>query len=297
MKKILFATTALVASAGIASADISYSGSASAGVGSQAGAKAVAYNFADFGVAMSAEASNGLKFGANVSMTIGEKYDIGDFEVDGTQAGTFDFDGIFVEFGGSKLTIDQGAIDNLYDGDFTSHDLMFEQSTGSFSVAMTVDAAVSTPSADADEIAQNGAAANSAQFSFKVGYAANGIALTLKGDNNNGNLNADVNYTTGALKVGAAMDQQGNGNDETKVYGEYTTGGVKMTASAVTGKVGGLDWDLGATYTMNSMSVSASFDEASAWDLAGTYDFGGGLSAVAGAKSDNSFYAGLTMKF
>ncbi|MDX1782410.1 MAG: porin, partial [Thalassovita sp.] len=89
MKTILFATTALVASAGIAAADISFSGSAEAGIaqglwdddGDSATARVEitdVYSFAKLVATMSGESDNGISFGASIDATAGFKYDTGD---------------------------------------------------------------------------------------------------------------------------------------------------------------------------------------------------------------------------
>src|SRR6056297_1358365 len=78
MKKILFATTALVASAGIASAEVALSGYAELGVfenqnGTGDGfsgdaTKAQVFSDIDVTFSMSGEADNGLTFGASIDL-------------------------------------------------------------------------------------------------------------------------------------------------------------------------------------------------------------------------------------
>lgn len=70
MKKILFATTALVATAGAASAEIALSGSAEMGIvgGSRYGDVTQFHTDIDVTFTMSGEADNGLTFGANIDL-------------------------------------------------------------------------------------------------------------------------------------------------------------------------------------------------------------------------------------
>ncbi len=275
MKNILFATTALVASAGVAAADVSFSGSAGAGVFNDdaAGTNGV-YSFAKLSVAMTGEADNGIKFGADLSVTAGNKFDTGDFEDDGAASGIVGFDGAYVEFGGAKLKFKQEGIDDLYDDDY-SHDIQFDYSTGGFSISTTVD--------DSDT-------AGESQYSYKLAYSTNGITATLTGNDLTDNQKIDINYKADAYKVGIEYNLDG---DVTKVYGEYTTNGFTVNANYATND----DWDFGVKYAANGITVAASTDESDAWELTGSYDLGGGLSAVAGYNASNDYYAGLAMKF
>ena len=84
MKKLLIASTALVATAGMASADITISGHAAAGIhsGLDAGASADGiYSHAGVDFAMSGATDNGISFSASVNIDAGTEVDSGDFEL------------------------------------------------------------------------------------------------------------------------------------------------------------------------------------------------------------------------
>ena len=74
MKKILFATTALVASAGLASAEVSISGSAEMGLFSVQGTTDASnadlqfHNDVDINFSLSGESDGGLSFGGSVDL-------------------------------------------------------------------------------------------------------------------------------------------------------------------------------------------------------------------------------------
>ena len=71
MKKILFATTALVATAGYAAADITVSGGANMGVKYQedrAGGETYTYTELDFGINASGTTDSGIEFGASIDL-------------------------------------------------------------------------------------------------------------------------------------------------------------------------------------------------------------------------------------
>ncbi len=78
MKNLLIATTALVATAGVAAADVSLSGAANFGVinNGDAGADTFMYNNVSVTAAMSGETDGGLTFGASLSMRSGNDVDL-----------------------------------------------------------------------------------------------------------------------------------------------------------------------------------------------------------------------------
>ncbi|KUF11071.1 porin [Pseudoponticoccus marisrubri] len=110
MKKILFATTALVATAGAASAEIALSGSAEIGI---LGGSDFIYETTQFHTdidvtfTMTGEADNGLTFGAKVDLD--ENGAFGNT----TQGG----ETYFVAFGGARL--DMGDVDGAFDAALT----------------------------------------------------------------------------------------------------------------------------------------------------------------------------------
>ncbi len=71
MKKVLFATTALVASAGFAAADVSLKGSAEMGIVGGDGIETQFHTDIDVTFTMSGETDNGLTFGASVDLDEG----------------------------------------------------------------------------------------------------------------------------------------------------------------------------------------------------------------------------------
>jgi outer membrane protein OmpU len=78
MKNILFATTALVATAGIASADVSLSGAANVGIinNGTAGAQDMMYQNISITATGAGETDGGLTFGATLTMRAGDDVDL-----------------------------------------------------------------------------------------------------------------------------------------------------------------------------------------------------------------------------
>ena len=288
MKKILFATTALVASAGVAAADISVSGSAAMGLyGDEAQAApndSGVYSMMKVVITGSGTADNGMTFGASIDASAGEDYDRGDFEYDGAESGTFGLGAVHVASGGLKITVDQDGIDDLSDDD-NSHDIQIDYSMGDFSVSVTNDV-------DGD----NGNGTPS-EFSYKAGFSMAGISVTVSGNDVDDSTAIDLGYTVSdALGLTAHLDQNG-GDQETKVGMSYDMGAVGLTASYAMYDTADDDWDLGISYSEGAMSVSASTDEESDWELSGSYDLGGGLSAEGGMNADSDYYLGVAMSF
>ena len=290
MKKILFATTALVASAGVAAADISVSGSAAMGLyGDERGALAAAdqsgvYSMMKVVITGSGTADNGMTFGASIDASAGEDYDRGDFEYDGAESGTFGLGAVHVATGGLKITVDQDGIDDLSDDD-NAHDIQIDYSMGDFSVSVTNDV-------DGDNT--NG---TPSEFSYKAGFSMAGISVTVSGNDVDDSTAIDLGYTVSdALGLTAHLDQNG-GDQETKVGMSYNMGAVGLTASYAMYDTADDDWDLGISYSEGAMSVSASTDEESDWELTGSYDLGGGLSAEGGMNADSDYYLGVAMSF
>lgn len=277
MKKFLIATTALVASAGFAAADVSFSGAAGAGVASEAGGDADVYSFVDLDVTMSGESDNGIEFGATIDTTTGFKYDIGDFEFDGAQNGTFGLGSIFIKTGGATLTFDREGIDDLYDGDLDSHDVQFDYAAGDFSASLTYDL---NSTADAE-------------YSYKFAYAAGAISASLTGNDLSDNMVLDLGYTVNdMISVGLEHDL-GGGTDVTTLSLDYASNGISAGVEFDTADA----WSLSLGYSMDAIAINAETDNDSEWEVTGSYDFGGGLSLVGGINHEESYYAGLTMSF
>ncbi len=275
MKKVLFATTALVASAGIAAAgEIDFAATGGAGVASEAGADAFIYGFAELDVLMSGEADNGLTFGAKIDIDAGRKYDIGDFEDDGTKGGV-GFGDFWLAFGGAKLSFDDDGKDDLYDdGVSDDHDIQFDFSKAGFMMSLTMDAE-----------------AAASEFSYKLAYTTGGFTGTLTGNDLADNMELHLMYAMNNYSFFVAHDFL---PAETTIGGSATFNAVTVGAEF---NIDNDDWEISVAYAENGLSIAASTDQDDEWELAGSYDLGGGLSAVAGVKYDDSFYLGVAASF
>ena len=121
-KRILLTTTSLVLAAGVAQADVSFSGTAGVALIDDNGASARRHvydmffeSYYDFDITASAESDNGVSVSVGFDMGAGNKIDYNDddeLEAQGNSVGDAD---VAVSYAGWTLTVDQAGIDNLFD--------------------------------------------------------------------------------------------------------------------------------------------------------------------------------------
>lgn len=305
MKKILFATTALVATAGVAQAEIALSGSAEMGiVGGDIYANTQFWTDVDVTFTMTGEADNGLTFGAVV-----------DLDENGAFAGTTQGgETIHIAYGAAKLTM--GDTDGAFDAaltevgiggsiadDHTAHvgyngnaglDGFYDGQIATFSYAFNDFTAYL--SAEVDD--------------FGVGDPVWGLGFKYSGDLGGLTLGVGLGYqTTDFLGtdvsiVGLSLDTTfGNGLQAIINYSSLEAGGTNVWDH----------WALGLGYSMNALTIGANYGvydygggfEDTGFGLAVDYDLGGGLEVQFGYGSSNpaigadfdSYSLGLAMSF
>jgi len=304
MKKVLFATTALVATAGVAQADVSLSGAANFGVvnnGTDAGMDN-AYNNASITATMSGASDNGLTFGASMTVRVGDDVDldVGDLgDNDADNDGDIDalsdtsFGNIFVSGAFGTLTFDRGGIDNLMNDDF-SHDIQYGYSAGGWTIGLT---------ADIDN--NDGAYADGEEWSASIGYSMDALTVTLKTDDSgesdttvsyaiNDMLTATLNYDTDGQTVNGATEA------ETTVTVAYAADGLSASLSLLDDDDD--SWAVSLGYTMGALTLGAALGEDgdgddTEMDLTASYDLGGGLSLKAATNETGAFFVGGAMSF
>ena len=276
MKKVLLTTTALVMTAGVAAAEVSFSGEAGIAFVDDNGASDatrtgmfVASHY-DLNVAVSATAANGLSMSAGFDMGSGEKIDYNDddvLEVQGAAVGNAD---VAVSYNGWTLTVDQEGIDNLFDDTQADDDLMISGSMGGISVAVTSDL----------EESHN---------SYKLGMSLGGAALTLTGTNDDDAggdaTGVSVSYPMGDLTLSASVsDESNDAEDDTSVGLTYAMDAMTVSYTSIkpgsTGSLGD-EWDLKLSYSAGAMSASIAVDEADATTMIAEYDLGGATAFAA----------------
>ena len=276
MKRILLTTTSLVLAAGVAQADVSFSGTAGVALIDDNGASVATRadmffeSYYDFDITASAESDNGVSVSVGFDMGAGNKIDYNDDDVLEAQGNTVGDADVAVSYNGWTLTVDQGGIDNLFDDTDGAQDIQISGSIAGWSVALTSDQEGSTSS-------------------YKVGGNVGGVALTFTGTNNDdagGDATGiSASYAMGDLTVNAAMSDESNDvEDDTSVGFSYAMDALTIGYTTIKpGSDGSLgdEWDASVKYSAGGMVASFALDEADATTIIVDYALGGGASAFA----------------
>ena len=308
MKKLLLASTAIVATAGMAAADITMSGYAEIGMRDAGGAVGMEmHSDMDIGFKLSGATDNGLTFGASIDLD----------EVSNGIAST----------GGPHAVHVSGAFGTLTMGD----------TDGALDKANAEVAALTTIADDHSTHAgyNGGAGLDSGDIlRYDTTYGGFGLSASI-GQSDvavaNDVMGYGVTTSIGSVAVSAAY-QADNTQDITAVSAKTTVGGLTMTANyseatmAATPKVTGVSASivaatstavaynilavtevaainnsyehtgLGLNYTVNGVNLHANFgqydyddgSQADGYGLAANYSLGGGATVMVGYGSGNA---------
>jgi len=318
MKKLLIASTALVATAGMASADITISGHAAAGIYSGLGnknavatavpavaavadANATGYlNLATDEVPVSAETfsgdgiysnagvdftmtgatDNGISFSASVNIDAGMEVDTGDFELDGKDGGTAGLGSVSMTGAFGTLTFDDGGIENLYSDSLTNADVSYATTIGAVSLTVAHDTAAAVDSAN----------------SLSAGYTASGMAFTLTASEAKAGTSTKlaVAYALNDTVSLTGKSDQAAGAESVQTIGAKTTlNGVSVSVESANNST----WDVDLGYSAGGFALTYGVDETDGWTATATSALGGGATFAAGVDSNDSMYAGVSFAF
>ena len=271
MKKVLLATTALTLSAGFASAsdNVNITGSAEAGIFSEAGADHVTFSGIDMNFAVSGSSDNGMAFSTSVDMGSGSLLD-GFDPLDGQDA---DFGAPTITIGMEGFTVALGgnaANDNLYDDDLAGGGISVSGAAGDATFAVV------TGLAD-DE-------GTSASLGYAVGAMGISAAMTDVGDV----ASFTVSYDMGEVGIEVTSD-----DGATSSILSYTAGALSTSIEADDDS----NWDVTVSYASGAASVGFATDESDAWEATVGYDLGGGASFNAGVNEGETSYAAVGFSF
>lgn len=287
MKKILIASTALVALAGVASAEVSLSGGANFGMkydDSKKNNKATIHNELDFNLSGSGESDNGIKFGASVDFDA----DMNDQTESSYQAGKSADPEAFISFNGVTLTVgavsagdDIGGIADVgYDGigidaensALGDHDVNVKYETGN----LTFMASYGSNTEDYGV----GVEGSFNQMSFALGHSRDNSAKQEV-------THLTLGYAFNAVKTNVYVEQ-------------LSTKGAKDQTN----------YGLDVSYTANDLTVTfaamaGDFQKDTNYGIGASYDLGGGLAIAGGigsvqdtaTKTKTVADLGVTMKF
>ena len=320
MKKVLFASTALVAFSGAAVADVALSGRAEMGIFDSDALDGVQF-FTDIDVTftMSGETDSGLTFGASVDLDEG-----GDASIAG---------GVAVNNEATNNNADDGGATIFISGSFGT--VTMGDTDGALDWALTEAGNVGNPGSIADDETSHAGyvgsyldgAADGQILRWDYSFGDVGVAVSIDDDNGAG----EVGYAVGLrynLDLGGTTVALGIGHQEAAslVAGPTANAtGVSATANFAGGFSAGIvyaDWDddnpaavgpdnnigLGLGYTTGAFSIHANYGEVEFDDgtdvdgfgVAAAYDLGGGAVVQFGYRDDDaidSFSLGLGLSF
>ena len=307
MKKVLLATTALVAFAGAASAEIKLDGYAEIGVdgGNAVGFETQFHNDWQVNFNFSSETDGGLSFGGKVQIeetNLPQKID-GGLKIDdeafwvsgsfgkvtlGETAGALDW-AVPDIYTGTAISDDHSTHAGAYwntgmDGSYDDQVARYEYSFGDFGAAISVeqdDTGVSDPI-----IGLGGKWSGSmsgADITAGIGYQTNGDGSTVS-------VAATAKMANG---FSAALGYASFDNDPLYTFNDYLGNGVQVdnwVGVGVAYTTGALT--VGANYGMYSASV-AGVQDPKGWGLVANYDLGGGAVAMVGYGASSGSNGGI----
>ncbi|MCI2395620.1 porin [Aliiroseovarius sediminis] len=269
MKKILFASTALVASAGFAAADISFSGEAGMGFvyeEDRVGADEWLVDYyTTLSVAMTGETDGGLGFGVDLDLT----FDNGGGAVTDNQV-------VYIEGGFGKFSV--GTVGSAVDAKLGLSDIGYSGLGTDNTAEFLVDGG------DVGNLMYEGTFGD---FGVAVSYDMGGTEVA----------SIAATYTMGDFNIGLGYDDWGNFDDSSTVHVKAGADIADFSLNALYSRNSDNDitsYGVTAGYTMGAVEVMAAYSEleiagatTDAYGLGVAYDLGGGASLNAGVGEIN----------
>lgn len=278
MKHVLLATTALVVSAGVATADISWSGKGGAGSFSNDDGSEI-WSGIDINFDASVTTDGGITMSIGEDIGGGKIADYGDKELD-AQGGAPGTPSLTISSSLGSIKLKEGGVDDRYDDD-QSGDIGIDGAMGPFSVGITYDS-------DPDD--------DKPAMSYSLAGAVGDVSVTIIGtdanDDGESAFKASLSYAMADMTLGLSSDNV-DGEATTEGSLSYSMGDVSVNVSADSDD----GWSAGLTYASGPMSMTYATDNDEEWELDVSYDLGGGVSAGAAADHANTFIAGVTFSF
>ncbi|MDA7738249.1 hypothetical protein N8899_00430 [Amylibacter sp.] len=238
------------------------------------------YSNAGVDFTMTGATDNGISFSASVNIDAGMEVDTGDFELDGKDGGTAGLGAVSMTGAFGTVTFDDGGIENLYSDGLSNADVSYSTTVGA--VALTV--------------AHDTAAASTGANSVSAGYSASGMAFTLTASEAAAGTSASlaVSYALNDTVTITADTDQAAGKESVQTIGATTTlNGVSVSVESANNST----WDVDLGYTAGGFALTYGVDETDGWTATATSALGGGATFAAGVNSEDSMYAGVSFAF
>jgi len=295
MKNILLATTALVMTAGMASAEVTFSGSATAGIWNDADGDNSPYASVSLGVAATTTTDSGLTVSLATSIAEGTSVSLST----AIGSGAWVLTGADGSMGNPAVTVsgDFGSVKvkrNAIDDYFTSsvdHDVEIKTAVGP--VAISLATSIDNNTASTTE-------ADVGDYSAKVVFAQGDITVTVIADEDNNN-KSTLAYAMGEYTVSMTnknVDSTGYTTNSAKIA--YASGALSASISGnLSSDDSALenDYDVVLGYAADATSIAVAFNEAGDYNLTTSYSLGGGAAIDAGTSSSEEAYVGVSLSF
>ena len=303
MKKVLLTTTALVMTAGVAAAEISFSGKAQVAMGATGGGNMALSTHLDVNASVSGSTDNGITMSTSFGYDAGTEVDYNDdFAIDcpenvavATASCAVDNDNwstgapeLTIGYGGWTIAAQNAGVANKYDGDVENHDLSIDGTIGGVSVGFGT---------------TTGAGGAS---SFSVGYTSGDMTASMASTSDDGAgaqaMKLSVSYKLGDATVTASTDNEGAANTTNSVGVSYAMGDLTIgyTMAGDNGANMGDDYDLSVAYSAGPLSASFATNETSRTRVVAEYDLGGAtafFSSQQGGASTQLSAMGINFSF
>ncbi|MDC1412776.1 hypothetical protein N8370_08610 [Amylibacter sp.] len=238
------------------------------------------YSNAGVDFTMTGATDNGISFSAAVNIDAGTEVDTGDFELDGADGGTAGLGSVSMTGTFGTLTFDDGGIENLYSDGLTNADVSYSTTVGAVSLTVAHDTAAATTSSN----------------SVSAGYSASGMAFTLTASEASAGTSASlaVSYALNdTVSITADTDQAAGGESVQTIGASTTLNGVSVSVESANNST----WDVDLGYTAGGFALTYGVDETDGWTATATSALGGGATFAAGVNSEDSMYAGVSFAF
>ncbi|MDC6454777.1 hypothetical protein PQY68_05985 [Planktomarina temperata] len=283
MKRILLTTTSLVLAAGVAQADVSFSGMGEVSYAKAGAADDMALRTGyDLNIALSGSSDNGITYSMGTDIGGGNTIDRNDdFEIDPQDMGET-VPTMTIGYAGLTITAKQDGIDDLY-SDKQNGDIGISGSMGGLNFAVVADT-------DSD------ATSTSFSLSGATGGMTWGFVSTDTNDapDSSAAQKVTLGYTVSdSLSASFKYDTKGSADPITTVGITNVMGAITVGLSADDND----DWDASVAYTAGALTASLATDEDSAWELVSEYDLGGGATAFLTTTEAEFTAIGLSFAF
>ena len=282
----------MVLAAGVAQADVSFSGKGEVSVAQADGTKSMSVRSGyDLNVAVSGASDNGITYSMGFDMGAGSLIDYNDDYAIDPQGGAIAASALTIGYAGVTIVVGQNEVDDLYD-DQQNGDVGISGSFGSLNFSAVAD---TDDGASSNSFSLSGSAAD---MTWSFVTTSNNAAVAEGDDDTDDNSGESASKVTAGYTVSDALslsfkhDTKGSSADAVNTLGAtYAMGSVTLGLSGADDDT--TDYSVG--YAAGPLSVAFATDESDNWEFNSTYNLGGGAQAF--VSTNHSEFAAIGMSF